>query len=98
MLVRMHDAERISATFEGVVLIGKSALVSRPYAVYRDGVVPNLMLQSLFDYPWFLAVGLFFPLFIALELGWQLSWRTQVNSDTDNHEQSGNCAMRCFCF
>ena len=42
---------------------------------------------ALFDYPWFLAVGLFFIIFVALEIGYRLASRTRVNADHEKHEQ-----------
>jgi uncharacterized membrane protein YbjE (DUF340 family) len=44
-------------------------------------------LVALMDYPWLLAVGLFFLIFIALEIGYRLAARTRVNSDGEKHEQ-----------
>ena len=45
------------------------------------------MLLSLLDYPWRLAVGLFFAILMAQEVGYRLSQRIRVNSDPQNHEQ-----------
>jgi len=45
------------------------------------------MYVSLFDYPWFLGAGLFFSLFIALDLGYRLASRNRANSDPAHHEQ-----------
>lgn len=45
------------------------------------------MFASIFDYPWFLALGLFSGIFIALETGYRLAIRTQVNADEEQHEQ-----------
>jgi hypothetical protein len=41
---------------------------------------------SLFDHPWPLAGGLFFSIFVTLELGYRLALRTRVNSDREKHE------------
>lgn len=45
------------------------------------------VLLPVLDYLWLLAVGLFFAILLAQEVGYRLSQRTRLNSDHENHEQ-----------